>query len=196
MKKQEIQQIGTFKSKSGKFIVSDPCYKKGEWCMGTLENVKKGEWRSFLNISDEGDWGNRVAELIVVHENISFNEDTLLWSLTDINVGVDSGQAGIFDDATYRQDSVIENEPVFSFYHKKKENGSLENGDRWYAACCDKTIDQTKNVLTGGIITGGAVSSSGYGDGLYDCFISTDDNKEIIAVKIAFILENDEDSYN
>lgn len=59
MKKQEIQQIGTFKSKSGKFIVSDPCYKKGEW-------------RSFLNISDEGDWGNRVAELIVVHENIGY----------------------------------------------------------------------------------------------------------------------------
>jgi hypothetical protein len=34
--------VGKFYIKSGKVMVSDPCYKIGTWCQGTLKNIKKG----------------------------------------------------------------------------------------------------------------------------------------------------------
>lgn len=34
--------LGEFKCKSGKLIVSDPCYPLGTWCQLVLNNVKEG----------------------------------------------------------------------------------------------------------------------------------------------------------
>lgn len=61
--------------------------------------------------------------------------------------------------------------------------------DLWYSSCCDLTLSE----IGAGVIPGGAVSSSGYGDGGYVASISTDDNSEIVAIRIVFISEDDED---
>ncbi len=39
-------ELGSFEVVSGQLIISDPCYKRGIWCAGTLENVRNGEWNA------------------------------------------------------------------------------------------------------------------------------------------------------
>jgi hypothetical protein len=97
--------IGNFEIKSGKVMVSDPCYKRETWCQGILDNVVEGTWDAYVKKSDEKDWGIRVAELVAVKneytpDSINFNQ------IANFQVGVDSGQAGIFDEKYYRDDKI------------------------------------------------------------------------------------------
>lgn len=68
------------------------------------------------------------------------------WSTALFEVGVDSGQAGFFDDA------------VFAVH-----NGGYDE------AFCDKAYDITLSNKKAGVMLNGVVSSSGYGDGGYEC---------------------------
>ena len=36
--------VGGFEVKSGKLMVSDPCYKKDTWCQKVLNDVRNGKW--------------------------------------------------------------------------------------------------------------------------------------------------------
>jgi hypothetical protein len=113
--------------------------------------------------------------LIKSFENIA----DLEWEELDIDVVVDSGQAGIFDLEHYFDDSVIEEEPKFDCDHNK-----------WYRACCEQTLTK----MSAGIISFGVVSSSGYGDGSYIVNIIKNNDGKIIAIKIDFCLGDDEES--
>lgn len=177
--------------------ISDPCYEKGTWCAGSLENVKKGEWNCFLRKSDEGDWGIRNAEIMSVHSDInpdfiSYEDEIkkvrteklksidgsdgkyIFWELTNIHVGVDSGQAGIFDENIYP--------------NTKEEQGEYGDSTSFYGKCCDNTL----NDIGCGVIEGGFVSRSGYGDGGYNCFVAKKDD-EIVAINIIFIGDDEEE---
>jgi len=177
-----IKKIGTFQTSSDVLRISDPCYDKKVWCTGTLKNCKVGEWSAFIKYSFEGAWGTRVAEIIAVFGDLSINGvDELLnislWENSNISVGVDSGQCGIFDE---------------SKYPKGKSTGEYGDSKTFYGKCCDLTLGHDQ----GGVIDFGAVSGSGYGDGSYDCMIFNPAN-EISAVRIIFIpdeVEEDEDS--
>ena len=48
-----------FEIKSGKVVLSDPCYELGTWCQGIVNNVKNGEW--FADAEYVDSFGNRVA---------------------------------------------------------------------------------------------------------------------------------------
>ena len=85
--------------------------------------------------------------------------------------GVDSGQAGIFDDSKYPDTD--------------EERGEYGDNDRFYGKCCNKTM----NNEGCGVFDGCFVSSSGYGDGSYNCYIAEKDN-EIIGIAIQFIDED------
>lgn len=161
--------LGKFNVTSGKLRVSDPCYDKGTWCSGTLD-VPNGEWDAYLELSDEGSWGTRVASIQIIKDNSHTNST---WELTKIDVGVDSGQAGFFDESFYPEDG----------------------GDN--AFFYDKVCNLTLGREQGGIIDGfGAVSSTGYGDGGYKCYVARDDAGQIVAAKIIFIDdEYEEDDY-
>lgn len=97
------------------------------------------------------------------------------WETCEFIVGVDSGQAGIFDHQIYRVDESVIGETEFM------------PEDKWYSSCCDQTLGE----LGAGVINGGVVSSSGFGDGGYEAFIAKNAEGKVIAVQIVFITEED-----
>jgi len=171
--------IGQFECVSGKFAISDPCYETDVWCRGELDNIKIGTWNADIGTCDIKDWGTRVGLLIATHE--SFDEDAegdLTEHTAQFEVGVDSGQAGIFDAQYYRDDSIV---PVVKA--SKSDFDDIKAGSRWYGLCCGAT-DQEHHA---GVIPYGVVSSSGYGDGGYDCVYYTDTSDQVVKVVITFI---------
>ena len=114
MKKQLIS-LGKFEVVSPVLRISDPCYDKKTWCAGTVKKVKRGTWKAqVLKIDQEDNWGNRCRKLIAVHS--SFNRSKVTIQKLNIDVGVDSGCAGIFDDKFYKKD----------FKHAVKLTGNCE----------------------------------------------------------------------
>lgn len=178
---------------SRRVVVSDPCYTRDTWCMGFLENVKPGKYKPILTYTDEtGGWGERVAEVAVFHESAGYISDSR-WEKADFEVGVDSGQAGIFSDY---------------IYPTGKDTGEYDDKTSFYGACCEATLGEgykkfsewaekgqkgtCPEWLRGGtILNEGVVSSSGYGDGEYECYFAQNTNGEIVAIKIVFIQEEE-----
>ena len=156
-----------------KVMVSDPCYGLNTWCQGVLENVLPGTYDCEVEYSDEGAWGVRVAAIEVTHTNCG----AYGFEITDFTVGVDSGQAGIFD---------------YDYYVKYHEdtNGRREVDDDWYDRVCDITLSEES---AGTIDELGFVSSSGYGDGGYDCWVARNRDGYIVAIRIEYITEEEED---
>lgn len=154
---QTYKEVGTFEVKSNRLVVSDPCYTLGTRCMGELKNPRKGKWTACIKLSDEKYWGSRVAELIATYHDANLDFET--WVQCDFEVGVDSGQAGIFSEYPDEPDDNTEG--------------------TWYYDCC-------KLTNPAGVLLGGAVSSSGFGDGVYTAYKIEKDG-EVVAVKIVFI---------
>lgn len=183
-------KIGSFEMTQPVMRVSDPCYSKDTWCVGTIENCVTGKWEAAVAYKDEGDWGNRVSILIARHESgpafsaanriyMKENNDagtaTVYWPkhgwdrISDIDV--DSGQCGLFDDAKYQDESVF----------KKKAKCGFDDG--WYGHCCNRTFSDKR----AGVIPGGAVSSSGLGDGGYDAFYHVNDAGKVDMACILYL---------
>lgn len=221
--------LGSFIVTSGKLRVSDPCYDKDTWCAGVLEAVKNGAWIAKVVKSDEDSWGKRCAELVVHHREFNLPDDSDEWEVQNIDVGVDSGQAGFFDEAYYGVDysedylqtgreehnskqskrltagriELLETRIAIEQDEKKKKQLQLElsalkeldSMDEpkptrdFYDICCDMTLSD----MGAGVLNNGAVSSSGYGDGGYYCYAQYDENNKIVAAKIVFIDESDEE---
>lgn len=78
------------------------------------------------------------------------------WHRQEQSIGVDSALVGIFDLTAYRQNQATEFETVVS------------------------SDDQA------GIVSFGAVSTSGFGDGLYDVDIQYDVSRQIVGVRVNF----------
>jgi len=187
--------LGTFECVSGNFDISDPCYAKDVWCRGVLENVKKGTWIAEIEKAEYGDWGERIWILSAKHlsESLKTNasnghncpEGGLQMKLANFDVGVDSGQAGIFDSQYYKDGSVFDKKCNFYRGHEDEEN--LE--EQWYGHCCDITLLEPG----AGVIPHGVVSRSGIGDGSYYCYVMIDENTEIVEVTIVFLNEDEEE---
>ena len=175
------KNVGFFKIESGKAMISDPCYDRNVKCHGSLI-VKNGLWNAFVELSDEYSWGKRVAELRCEHEN---HRDINPWIKADFEVGVVSGQAGVFDDKYYKDVKVVAN---MTDAQRMCPDKKVCADDPWYSFCCDRTLSQQH----AGVIPFGAVSSSGFGDGGYTCYYHEDISGQADAIKIIFI--NDEES--
>jgi len=181
-------ELGSFDITSGEARISDPCYKVDEWCAGTIDKVKYGKWDAYVIKSDEGEWGNRCAVLIAVHEDYTIDADDPNFETADIDVGVDSGQAGIFDLSFFKDDeSVADTKRIAS------DAGRICEDEPWYSICCDRTLSE----VGAGVIPFGCVSSSGYGDGSYECSVVRDTHSpecEVVAIKIDFgVIGNEDD---
>lgn len=57
-----------------------------------------------------------------------------------------------------------------------------EVGLKYYVACCDMVASDAQ----GGVVPSGAVSMSGYGDGMYEVKVKYNLSKEVVGVKIEF----------
>ena len=91
-------QIGEFEVTDNVLVISDPCYEPGTWCMGHIPDVRPGIWAAQIGICQDPRWGERVAYLAAYHKDCP-DKALLTKYEAHFEVGVDSGQAGIFDRA-------------------------------------------------------------------------------------------------
>jgi hypothetical protein len=174
MKKQpELIHIGTFEVADDSLRVSDPCYDRSTWCAGNIQNPKQGIWNVYVLFGECG-WGDRRPwELVAIHESYPQSLTNKMTEDSGIDVGVDSGLAGIFSDSKFLGG----------------KGGGWGSGG-WFDECCSKIL-HTK--YSAGVVEGGCVSMSGYGDGGYSCFVAHDGTSEIVGAKIVYITKDEED---
>lgn len=163
------KNLGTFEVKSGKIHISDPCYEYDENdknCVMTLKDVLNG--RYFAKISIEGKY-NDVESLTIHHEKYPEFEPNFLMG----TIGVDSGQAGIFDLK----------------YYAENQCGEFGDLKSFYGLACSLTLSEEQ----GGIMeNAGVVSTSGCGDGEYEVYVRENEIGKIVSVSIIFIEQDEE----
>lgn len=180
-KNSSIIDLGNFKCVSGMLLVSDPCAKLGSKCQGVLSNAIVGDWAAFAIEED-----NVIAALFTMHKNAeklpnisSFASGLSRIAKAPFTVAVDSGQAGIFDKRFYHDSEVFNGkESMFEKDVKRQyalQGEPAEQDLRWYGHCCDITM----SAYVGGVIPFGAVVSSGYGDGCYDCYYHMNEREQV-----------------
>ena len=148
-------------------IVSDPCYEVGTWCQKELSNVLPGAWGVEVKRTK-----SRITELIVRHEDYPECE---ISEFESGHIAVDSGQCGFFDT---------------DYYKEHQPDDDYNNPASWYRRICDITLDSKGWYNGWGTIDDkGVVSESGYGDGLYDLYISKNTDGEIVGMRVVFIEE-------
>ena len=159
----KLLKLGSF-TVTDKIIVADPCYDYDKFGTVTLHNVLAGKYIATVEVEK-----NLVVALHISHSN--FKNDIL----ESENVGyiaVDSGQAGFFDLDFFR----------------KNEGGEVGDLNTFYGLACAITLSPKQ---AGVIKKRGVVSSSGFGDGRYDVFVSRDEVGKIVAASLFFIEEED-----
>lgn len=170
-------------------MVSDPCYTVPTWCQIILKDVLPGNYTATADKRDCSGWGERVHNLEVIHND--FNGE-LIWEEYHGEVGVDSGQAGIFSYDTYRNDSIFDEVSKFGQDPRWSAINEQE-GDKWYGHMCDKTLGEE----SWGVYDKGVVSSSGIGDGGYPLYVVRDKKSGfIVGMKIDFLLDDEEEEYD
>lgn len=170
--------------------VSDPCYTDDVWCKTQLSNVRAGNYNVYVEHSDEGDWGTRVSKLEVVHEDyLVLRHNEMNWE-EHSEIGVDSGQAGIFCESSYRNDELAMDivTPEGDWLGLPMMDKS--EGDVFYDKMCAFTINGKGRW---GSYESGVVTSSGYGDGGYPLEILENNDGQIVGMRITYIGFEDED---
>jgi hypothetical protein len=128
--------------------------------------------------------------IMVIHEEHIL--DQLKWKLQPGEVGVDSGQAGIFSYETYRKDGIEMDIPSVGYDGKNFDwldsiSREDEVGEDWYKKMCKITLSE----IGWGTYSNGIVSRSGFGDGGYQLFTAKSGRK-IVAMAIDFAVEEGE----
>lgn len=206
-----------FEIQSTQMRVTDPCYDKDTWCAGVLENVLPGTWVAEKEVSDEGSWGMRIARLRVYHENYTYTEPR---ELTPIDVGVDSGQAGFFDESQYPEGSTGDYGDMNTMYGQvcagtagdtytrleydyppermaeleerlaKIPEASREAFREMLTTPREREYNDYLSIANVGY---GVATSSGYGDGGYNCYVGRNKDGQIVAAEIVFISDEPEE---
>jgi hypothetical protein len=164
-----------FEIKSGRMVISDPCYELNLPVNAIINNVKKGKWDSIVITSED----NRFIEKLIVYNIDSFISgefgDYEIKNIQDeanllpYEFGVDSGQFGFFDFEGYGNNKKCERLKKFSKTKIQPENP-------FYSICCDR-------VSSGegwGTLPFGVVSTSGGGDGTYEVYGLKNSNEEFV----------------
>lgn len=168
---------------TNRVVVSDPCYDIPTWCQIILNNVLPGGYITApFDYDAGGGWGLRNAVLFAVHEQ--YVNDTLHWRKTPGEVGVDSGQAGIFSYDTYKNDSIVSQMEVPEFAYDGRPfvlPNKNQPGDDWY----EQISRMTLSVEGYGAYDQGCASRSGVGDGGYVCYTAKK-NGMVVGIAIDF----------
>lgn len=187
-----LSDLGTFVQETDKIFVSDPSYNyiekehAGDPLVMKLNlvitDVFIGKWVALICVKNIDH--NRNAELICVHESVDLsNKDinNLEWKFID-DICVDSGRVGVYDLEYYRNLGLGCKGTLASQSQVNLTRGDSDN-DTWSFINCLVTSTPTK----GGVTPHGAVSSSGYGDGIYPTYILKNSESQVIGVKVVFI---------
>lgn len=193
-----MQKVGSFTVENG-LIISDPSYNFNPNKINNdsfkiqeyfpKEQVKQGEWDSYVEYDEES---GRVAMLRAFHSSLIKEILAGDWKPCEGFIGVDSGQAGIYDSKYFKQDSVVGDYPLAKYIMDLDKKG-----EKWYAMCCQQTYDESNFSKRAGIIPYGVVSGSGYGDGAYDYGVCKK-NGLICGIEILYLFKynNGEDNNN
>jgi hypothetical protein len=159
--------VGTFNVTSGVLVATDPCYESSMDDTNAIKKVKNGKWMCFVVHEHCGEHWGDRIKRLCINHESFDDDENALWEPCDFTVGVDSGQAGFFDGA---------------IVHKTHEE--------LYHVICESSRD-------GMVGENYAVSSSGFGDGGYECAVTRNKDGEVVAAMIEFIedeeiLENEE----
>jgi hypothetical protein len=146
-------EVDSFTIRSGMIACTDPCYQYPD----VMEPAENGKWMAHVEKSDCGDWGVRVKKILVHHK--SFSPIGIRYKIEKKIIGVDSGQAGVFDASVYNN-----------------------YDDSFYDRCCRTTLTNEQF----GYIPKGFVTSSGFGDGGYQCLVYKK-NGNTVAIEVTFI---------
>lgn len=166
--------------------VTDPCYSVPTWCQLKFDNVLPGEWIVSM-IYDEKEGTDRNAELYLVHKDYQTTRGLLFDWFGDF--GVDSGQAGVFDAASYRSDAYAAGITRPKLQQPFFLPGEFGDGDAWYETICHFTLEGDG----WGAYDAGVVSSSGWGDGMYPVYGAENEDGKIVALQLVFIDQSAED---
>jgi hypothetical protein len=171
-----------FEVVSGKLRVTDPCYDKQEVYSAVVDNVRNGKWNADVRIINMRAWGKRCAELLVWHTGYTkddvFGKDSEMKKIEiDEQIGVDSGQAGVFDAKFYKDDKSVEG------VERTGNHKPICEDEPFYSMCCDRTLSEQG----WGTLPYGAVSSSGTGDGGYTAYKTVNSKGEVVGIKIVFL---------
>ncbi len=150
-KQMELKEL-TFDIQLGDVVhLSDPCYEVDKdtfHCDFNVQNVPclSGTWKVKVDVmQNEFGSGTIIKGFSAVHVHTNFDYMSLP-NVRRFDVGVDSGQFGIFDSSIYENDA------------------DYDRVDSFYRACADATLSDAR---CGVIKDKGFVCSSGYGDGSY-----------------------------
>jgi hypothetical protein len=164
-------------------VVSDPGYDLETVERGNgakLPNPLKGVWRAHAIVAHfRSSSSSRVADLVVYHDSV--DPTRLSWEKGPQIVGVDAGMMGVYDLQHFHDRSVVPKNTSSTLEGGKNQPADAE--DPWYLMCCELT----NSDANGGVVTGGAVTQSGYGDGGYEYFLSRSSDGHIVGVKVHFI---------
>ena len=164
MYKSKEVTLGSFEVESSKIYISDPCYEYDEndnSCVLTLKNAVNGKYIATTKVTIIY---HDIESLTIKHEDYLHSEPSIFAG----KVGVDSGQAGIFDNQ----------------YYKENQGGDFDDLNSFYGLACSLILSGKR----GGIVHNrGVVSSSGSGDGEYEVFVGINDIGEIVSAMIIFI---------
>lgn len=154
--------VGTIDFK-GTVDVTDPCYKKETWCRINDIKIKPGRYTCIYRKQEDHFIlynGNKYPDNRVTRMGVYY-EGLPLPTKNSMHcigtIGVDAGLAGVY------------------------ENKKDFDDDEWQDFCDD--IESQDSLLG----YNGFCTSSGYGDGEYPVYTSTDENGEIVAIEIRFI---------
>lgn len=158
--------IGSFQVTSGELVIIDPCYSDIERLGTVIPNAVKGLWLVQVEaLVVEGESGYRTASLKAMLEGAVYDHVRFI-----DNLGVDSGTLGIFD---------LDIHPQFL-------DNYVDQGD-W----CTSLFELTRGDMPVGVLPGGVVSSSGFGDGGYAATLFENVAGQVVGIEITFIDEGE-----
>jgi len=170
--------IGEFKISSGCIRITDPIFDKKTSYSHVIDDVKNGEWESFIKPDDTG---QSVSELLAFNKNIPYK---ILkhgkWLEQSSEIIGQSGLCGLFDEDLY---------PTIN-------TGDIKDKSSFYSHCFEAT-----ESAYAAIIPFGSVSRTLDG-GPFSCFTLENDGGDIVGIKIIIKEEliddyiNDEDDYD
>lgn len=170
-------------------VVSDPCYELPTWCQGVIKNVLPGLYNVEVDTKFIPGWGDRICSIVAVSDSIKTEVGPGDWEMEVCSIGVDSGQAGIFDLESYRNDITGVQIPVPK--NETKTNwvyNYTEPGEVWYSKMCELTLYPECGW---DVYEQGVVARSGFGDGSYTLYTLKDNNKRIVGFFLEFITSED-----
>lgn len=187
--------LKTFDVLSGQIRISDPCYKQRPDSLATvlLLKAKKGRWiveaekdekvyedviakivayydeqQSKIAGFDDGESDfNKVLAMMMAKNTDSIEEDKTYAS-------VESGQIGIFDNKSYRDNNIVSN-------IERVSSKIVCEDEPWYSICCDRSLSEDR----WGIVPNGCVSSSSK-SGNVEVVTHTNSYKEVVKIEINF----------